>query len=330
MSDNDKVEMPYKYTLQNARDADELAEVAGVCVSSDKFTSLINQAQRLLWRRGDWEDSEWLVRFCITDRCLTLPRYIRTVLGARFCNGGDGIIKNNWYAIIGPHRCRMGCDIVLRDNNTAPCFREIVSTTGALIQYHVTKNEDIGKAITIYGKQYGGQPLQERDETGAWRMGVTLKASNPDARTSALVTKITSITREPTQGMAWLYDYNPTDTVLRDLAAFDPDETNPRLRRMMIENWNTSHSCDLQAEVIVKLAFVPVKRDNDFLMVDNFDALKYAIQSIRQSEADNDELAQVKLLKAIAELNFDLRDSTPGPQLTVEVSCVGKHICGTY
>lgn len=326
--------MAYKFQLSDARTS-ALADIAAVCPSSAKFTSLVNEAQELLLKRGNWENTETLVRLCLHDRCLTLPRYVQTVLGARFCDGSPATIQNNWYTITMAPICKgwLSCERYMSDRGTAPTYRRI-DPAGALVRYYVRNRPDIGKTITIYGKGVGGQPLQTRDSAGNWTPGITLTAAAPFVSSTVLVTEITSVVRQATQGMSYLYEYNAADDELKDLAFYEPSETNPRYRQMEFFNFCSMNGCTddngvrrVQVELLVKLAFVPVVHDYDFLMIDDFRAIKLAIQAVRSEESNDDTMAEVKLQKAIRELNLGLRNQFPAEQTPVRMESVGGPIC---
>lgn len=217
----------------------------------------------------------------------------------------------------------------MADRGTAPTYRRI-APEGALIRYYVRNRPDIGKTITIYGKGVGGMPLQTRDSDGNWTPGITLTAAAPFVSSEVLVTEITSVVRQATQGMSFLYAYYADDDILKDLAFYEPSETNPRYRQMEFFNWCSINSCEddngvrqVQVELLVKLAFVPVHQDYDFLMIDSFRALKLAIQGIRAEEANDDVMAEVKLAKAVKELNLELRDQFPAEQTPVRYESIG-------
>lgn len=325
----------YQYQLSDAKADRAIRIAAGACSNSADFVSLVNQAQRLLMKRGNWFGVTWLVKFCLRDACIVWPRYVGTVIGLRFCSSDASLMRNAYYAIIGPCTGWSGGvgygDVVVRDNGTAPCHNEVMAcTTGKLIRYVVTKRPDIGKTCKIFGTAYGGQPLQERDADGNWTDGITLTAADPYATTSVYVTRITAAPRQATQGMAWLYEYNPATDELRDLAAFEPNETHPRRRRSTIINWinapgckQADGSCIKSVEALVKLEFVPATNDNDFLMIDDFDALALAIKAIRRGEADEDAGRESGLLLAVKEMNLRERDKLPNDQTAVSVQAVG-------
>ena len=334
--------MAYKFQLIDLKRS-PAKNISGVCVDSDDFLQVANEAQERLMNRGNFWDTEWLIRLCISSGCITWPKYVGTVLGVRFCDGSSSEIRNNWFAILGQYQAYTSgingffpsTNIVISDIGTAPCYNEISGTTGKLIRYYVTKNADIGKKITLYGTKYGGQPLQEVDANGNWIDGLTLTAAAPYVSTAIYVTKITSVVREATQGNARLYEYDVTGNILRDLAIYDPDETNPRYRRSVINNFcNLALAKDAnglektQVAALVKLAFVPLKNDRDFLLIDNMTAMKFAIQAIKLEEANDDVAAEIKMAKAVKELNFEQRNREPSQQTTVRVDSLNG--CGVY
>lgn len=330
--------MSYRFTLAEARVNGSLQDVAGVCADSAQFVGLLNEVQERLLRRGGWYDTEQLVRFCLTGCYITWPRCVGTVLGLRSCRTGQAWMQNKWYQIMGVHEAgyrygpngnfSFGSELVAEDANPGPAHNDITGSEGKLIRYYVVKRNDVGKTITLYGKQFGGQPLQEK-VNGQWRDGLTLTAAAPFVSTSIRVTEITSIIREATQGMAYLYEYDATTDLLHDLAVFEPNETNPRRRRSRLLNFCLPDDCRdsngvkrFYLDALVKLEFLPLRNENDFLLLDNWSALKFGMQAIRFENANQDDAAEIKWLKAVRELNFQLRDKLPTQQTPVLVDCV--------
>lgn len=192
---------------------------------------------------------------------------------------------------------------------------------------------DYGKTITLYGKKYGGQPLQQ-EINGVTENGLTITAANPLAQTTVLVTKIDSVVRQATVGMTYLYEYDPTTTKLRMLAVYEPGETNPSYRQMRLPQTgygqvDENGVCNWQVEALVKLDFIPVVSDNDFLLISNFNALAMAVQSIKAREANDLALSEAMFAAALKELNFELRNKSPSEQITVKVDAIGGGRCLT-
>lgn len=324
--------MSYEITLGDARADIGIRNISGVCASSDEFAAQVNTVTRRLMRRGSWYKTEVLMRVCMESCRIVWPRQVGTVMGLRFC-GGDIYLKNNWWAIAGYHNCGWSGGVVMRDDDTAPCYREITGNDGKYIRWNVVKRNDVGKTLRLYGFAYGGQPLQEKNAAGLWIPGITIIAAAPYAITTTLVTRITNVKiPEPLEGMSYLFQVDKDNGDLLDLAAYQPGETSPAYRVSRLAN-----SCSIgsktdaygrhirQAEALVKLQYVPALVDEDFLMLDNLDALKLGIQSLRFEEQNNDTAAQIKLALAIKELNMELRDRNPGAQTVVRVNSMSAH-----
>jgi hypothetical protein len=320
--------MAYTKTLQDAIDEGAFANVAGVCLDSTEFRGMVNESQRRLIKRGNWFGTEVLVHFCLYSGCITLPRYIGTLLGIRFCGMDAPEIKNGWYDIAGPGSC--SCTHTVTEIGTATTYNAISGTIGKYIRYSADKLEDLGKTITIYGLDANNQPLQER-VGGIWQRGLTLTLVAPHAQTTILARKITSVIREATQANCRLYEVDSVGGYVRDLALYEPSETNPRYRQYRINGFQfLPTGCSevdgiklRKVTAMVKLAFVPVMANNDFLVIDDFDAIKFMLQAIRREEAGEDAQAEVSITKAIREMNFTERDKKPGQTTVVRVNATG-------
>lgn len=326
----------YKLQLQDARNSIAIRNVAGKCSDTTEFADLVNRAISKLIKRGAWFGTEVLARFCVYGCRVVWPRYVSTVLGARFCKFGEIEIKNNWYSILSWPMCngsnwgRGGDTLIMSDGGLVPTFNEITGNTGKFLRYHVVKANDYNRNITFFGKKYGGQPLQEEID-GVWQNGLTLTSANPIAQTTTLVTSLTQVVREPTEGMTYLYQYDPTTTDLIMLAQYEPSETNPQYRSSIINgiraipgNTDNNGRCVRQIEALVKLEYIPATKDRDFLIIDDFEALALAIQSIKFAEANDPDNSQKYLALAIAELNFESRNKNPAEQFVTSVNCMGS------
>jgi len=329
----------YTLTLGDVRNDQLIRDVSGCCHDSNLFAAQVNAVTRRLMRRGGWWQTEVLMDICFPGCRVVWPRQVGTVLGVRFCRHGALQIKNNWWAVYGYKGCndrwggRWTSDAVMRDDDTAPCFNEITGNTGMYLRWNVVKRPDVGKTMRVFGTQYGGQPLQERDANNNWIPGITITAAAPYAQTSVLVTKITSIIIEGgMQGMSYLYQVDPSSGDLLMLGEYQPGETNPSYRVSHIEN-----VCSICAKkdaygremrygtALVKLAFIPALTDDDWVLLSNLDALRLGIQALRLEQANDDVQAEIKWRKSIAELNMEIRDRDPALQTVVVTNDFGSY-----
>ena len=325
--------MAYQFTLLDAKNRGAFRAISGVSSNSAKFIDLVNEAQSRLIKRGDFFGMVQTMQLLFQGCVVSWPREVGTILGVRKGHGSFQI-QNQWYSFTGSWRQHHSCyhgDVTFEDLEPAPVYNEIFNApNGMQIRYYVTNPNDLVKKITLFGFKYGGQPLQE-SVAGATVNGLTLTAGTPWVSTSEYVTQISSITREATQGMAYLYQYNPANGMLVDLAVFQPDDTNPRFRRSIVRNFSMRF-CKPEddptkpkfnsIEALVKLKFIPVANDRDFLLVDDLDALKFMIQAITAEEANDHQTAETLITKAIRELNFSDREKTPDNMTPVMVQCL--------
>jgi hypothetical protein len=338
--------MAYRTQLADAEQEISLLNISGYGAPSPQFTDLINRAQRRLIKRGNWfglvQEAQFLFQGCY----VVWPKYVGTILGARRGRGGVQV-QNGWYSFTGSfhrhHSCWHG-DAILEDAGETCTFADISAGTpdangsggGQYIYYYVQQPQDLGTTITLYGKQYGNQPLQQF-VNGSWQHGLTLKAASPMVSTSVLVTQIESIIKQPTQADTTLYEYDAATNTRRLLCLMGPNDTHPRFRRSCIVNFNSRWGCQPAStsttavyhslEALVKLEFIPVVNSWDFLLVDDLDALTFAVQAIKAEEANDVQTANAMFARAISELNMKDRDKDPTWETPVAVhSTMGKRI----
>lgn len=335
--------MPFKLTVADVQKDVAIQKISGVRTDSPQFFALLNEVEKSLMIRGGWFDLEQRITFCISGHHIVWPEFVGTVLAVRFCHGDIAVSRNNWYSFApkgnrfdnrgyggfnggfngdGFGIGRGEFDVVIEDAPSRPCYNDISGGSGRYVRYYITNPNDLGKKVTLYGKKYGGQPLQEA-ENGVTVNGLTLAAANPWVSTNDLVTDIQSIVREPTQGMAYLYEYDPECGTLRDIAAFRPGETHPRYRCSRIlnvprRNADANGCCWTQIEALIKLQFVELCHERDFIPVDNLRAVKLGFQAVKLEEANEDEAAANKWALSLHELNLELRDRNPDDQITFQ------------
>jgi hypothetical protein len=309
----------------------------------------VNEAQRRLLRRGDWYGTDVLVEFRVHNRCITWPRQVGTILGVNMGRHGDGKnVQNNWYSILHHgfshhHGCHE--QGILQDIGTGTTYRDITGCPGSYIYAWAQKREDWGKTVTIYGRDTNLQPLMEK-VNGQWQAGNTLTLGGTIAgqyvsSPTMVVNPLTSVTKEVTQGNVILYSYDPTVATVPgfDIAQYEPGETNPQYRKSRIgdhaffRNVSTPISGGTTGEphchkitALVKLAFIPIVSCNDFLMIDNLDALSLMIEALRFEKAKDSASKAEKEAEAIKELNMELRDKFPNGATVVNCDFVGRQI----
>lgn len=311
--------------------------IAGVCVDSPEFADIVNEATRKLIRRGDWVGTMSPIQVCVKQGCLVMPRYVQSIRKLSLCNQPLPV-GNLWYRFLNYRQCGAnwfgsggrhdgGDPGVLHSNGEACCYSDIVGD-GRLLRAYPTVLEDLGKTLTIFGVDNYNQPLRTNNGDGTWSDGWTIVLStpfgSPDASASpaplAYIRRIDRVVKEKTQGQVRLFAYDPVNNVQEDLAVYDPGETSPTYTRYSLHA-NQGHMAGtyspaccgsvLSIVALIKVRFIPVEFDTDWCMIENLDALKDEIHSIKLREAGDMKGSLELELSAVRELNRELEDQFP-------------------
>ncbi len=313
-----------------------IPNVAGKCAASFEFGQLINEATRKLLRRGDWVGTVTPIQICVSKGCLVMPRYVQSVRKINTCRSKLPV-GNLWYNFINARDWQGGrwggfgiegwwhhardCG-ALSAKGQACCYNDIPGD-GWLVRAYARCQQDYGQVIQIFGVDNGNQPLRTNNGDGTWSDGISIvlgsSGLNPNfGSTSVFVRRIDRVVKPQTQCQVMLYAYNPATDALLDLAVYDPGELTPTYTRYQLNFGHTPFGLNagccgpVQSVVaLVKLRFIPAQFDTDLVVVDNLDALKYEVQSIRAQEAGDLALAKGYETAAIQELNRDLEDNYP-------------------
>ena len=328
-----------------------IPSIAGKCATSEEFTALINEATRKLMRRGDWVGTVVPIHICVQKGCLVLPRYVGSVRKINTCHARLPV-GNLWYNFIDNRDWNGGrwggfgageswdraCagQGALAAQGQACCYSDIPGD-GWFVRAYARCPQDYGKTITLFGVDNGNQPLRTDNGDGTWSDGITLtlgsSGMNPNyASTSVLVRRIDRVMKDVTQCQVMIFAYDPISLSLFDLAIYDPGEISPTYARyqlnMPLVNIGLAGACcsGLHSVVaLVKLRYIPAQYPSDLVMIDNLDALKYAVQGIRAQEAGDLQLANGYEAAAVQELNRDLEDNFQDDQFSASNEVFGGY-----
>lgn len=330
-------------TLGEARASRKMAAASGNCTSSDAFRDYVNEGTETLMRRGNFWGTVQLINACIYNECITWPRYVGTVLATNFC-GRNVPVFNNWYQFvpIGPEglskhgfgfskgKCFGNTNVA--NDGTVPVFNNVPCGKARYIRAYIQYRADIGKKITIFGIDSNGQTIRSRDGSG-WKEGITLTLQNPTTSpytsTPFTVREITRVIKEVTQGPVRLFQYDADGDTLHDCATYEPSETLPDYRHSRVQGFSRlccGSNCAggvKSMQGLVKLQFVKAEADTDLVLISNMDALALAIQYARLTDSQDDAGAERKMLRAVHELNLELRDKFPLEQTTISINPFG-------
>lgn len=320
-----------------------LKDVASACADSDEFKSLVNEATERLMTRGDWSGTVVPIHLCSFGGCVVFPRYVGQVRELRVCNRPVPI-RNMWWDFFENRdrpQWRQWCgeQAVTVATGKSPVFQDIMGD-GRAVRFYPQYLADVGKTITVFGLDNNGQVLRTFNSTAnTYSDGVTVTLASPFGSTSIFVRSISRLlVQDGMQGDVFGFAYDATNDVLEQLVTISPGDINPEFVRYTVHTGTGcgvnqvqtgSCGCSKPLVALVKLRFVPVRVDNDLVLIESIPALKLMIQSIKKEEAGDEDAARRKEVAAIRELNLQLRDDFPEDQTPVDFGETGGTWVGT-
>ncbi len=282
-----------RLTLGAARPT--IAKVIGVCADSDRVVQYLNEAVQRLLPRGKWKGTFQRYRTCLSSGCITLPRHFETVEGFALCNV-PGMIRNEFfefqgtgYGILTEGDCPGN---TLINRGLAVAFDEMSSKTQK-VKVYADIDEEPDAYILLQGFDQNSNWIMTQLADGTWIDGERVPLSTTFQISVNYFSKLTGVQKPVTNGNIRLYSYDvPSMANVNALAVYEPDETLPQYRRYLIPGLSLSgtnnqcdNDCDLHTvDLLVKMAFIPVSRDTDYLIIGNLQALKLCVSGILAEE----------------------------------------------
>jgi hypothetical protein len=319
-------------TLAAAQDS-RLLRISGVCSQSQQFIDLLNNATRLLLKRGNWEATIQFADTCIYGNTVTWNRYVGTVL-ALHVNCGSTIPMNLWFDWVDPgdaeardrfhfwHKHGCGTVYTVAIGNS-PVFNQIHPPQAEYIQVFITNPADIGKTITFFGIDDQRQPVITRRPDGTFQTGEQMTLGIPYTMSTKLYLHVDRVVKDPTVGRLNVFRFDPTQSLTLPLAVYEPNETAPMYQQSRVPNYRAGCGCPLLVSAMVKVAYVEVQQPTDWVQINNLDALALAMQSVKHSDAYDHVGAEAAMARAVRDLNYQLRDRFPLEQTTVSLRPFG-------
>jgi hypothetical protein len=321
-------------TLKDLKDAN-LSNQIGRCSDSTAFLSSVNEAIRRLMTRGDWSQTVVPIHMCVRRGCVTWPRFVGQIRRLKIC--GRPIPMTNlycsylerddwpcWYSFPSLHSWGAYRS---ESRNWGPCgatqlgrYSTYADPQGTrYIRAYPQFPADVGKTVTVFGKDENGQPLIHENADGTHSPGLIITIANPFGSSAIQIqTPIDRVIKDQTDGQVWLYAYNADLDELEDIAVYQPSEKNPSYARHNIPGCpNTENNRGVMA--LVKLKHIDLVDDTDLVLVPSLAAIKFMLQSIVFEESNDAAMGAEYEAKAIRELNLQLRDEMPEQQTAVVI-----------
>ena len=275
-----------------------IAEAIGVCETSPRIPKLLNLAVARLLPRGKWKGTYQRYRTCVSSGCITLSRHMETLEGFALCSV-PGIIRNSFfefqgtsYGILREGDCPGNTAI---DRGLSCTFDDIGNSKTIKLKTFCDCDEAVGSYITYLGYDANNNWILTQLPDGSFIDGERVPLSTTAQISVNYFTKLVAVQKPITNCNVRTYAYDiPSMANVKALAIYEPDEMLPQYRRHLIPglsmsgtNNNCVDDCDQhQIDMLVKMAFIPVRRDTDYLIIGNLPALELACMAI-QAEKNN-------------------------------------------
>jgi len=290
-----------RLTLGEARPI--MAKVIGCCADSPKVPYYLNLAVERLLPRGKWKGTFVRYSFCTSSGCITVPRHIETIEGFAVC-GCPGIIRNEFYEFQGTSfgiLSENDCPGRMLINRGLACSFDDFSSKTQKAKVYADCTEAAGAYILLLGWNELSNWIRTQLPDGTWIDGERVPLSTTFQLSVNYFTKLSAVQKPVTNGAVRLYSYDvPSGANVKSLAIYEPDETLPEYRRYLIPglsnmgaNNECNNDCDQhKVDLLVKLAFIPVSRDTDYLIIENRAALRLCIMGLLQEENNQFDMAE--------------------------------------
>jgi hypothetical protein len=299
-------------------------QIASASPDGKEFKSLVNSATRQIMNRGNFWGTVQPIQGCVYGGCVTWPASVATILAMDVCHHHTQP-ANRWYSFMpwdgtcsswamnyrNSHRHNLGLGVTVSDG-TMPVFNPIPCGEDRFVQFSIDNRMDSGKTIRIYGVDGGGQVLCGKRPDGTFQEGILLTLNVVPVASPIKIRRIDRVVKDVTVGRVRGYQIDITGA-LWDMAVYEPWETSPDYVRTRLPHTR----CCTSVTALVKLAFIPVTYDDDLVLIDNVDALRDMVMSIKAKESGNIVESRAMEQSAFRELNYELRNRMPDEQFVL-------------
>lgn len=283
------------YTFADLK-ATDLADRINLCPTDPRFREAVNRVIRMLLLHGNWWGTYRLVRLPFATRCLVTPGAVASLEAVYNCDIGLAI-GSEWaptHPGWNPNG-NCGCRVGFEQYGTVPSAKSICSA--GVIRSYASNSADYGKTITYLGYDANGAWVQT-EYNGALQDGETVVLADPFVDTVTTFSSLAAVRKEVTAARVLTYVVPTGQAAAVDLSTYEYWETNPSYMRYRVRGCrcrcnSTCESCGCATlDCMVKLEFIPIRTDNDIVMIGNIPALELALEAMklkddgRYAEAD--------------------------------------------
>ncbi len=285
-------------------------DVLGVCKDEIVFPRLTD-AVRLISNMGIQDPSIAEMSLCVCDGCVTLPADVDTPLAVNAA-GFPTLLRDQWYQYhvngTGSSCCvPWGYTDVLGAQFAT--FRDPSGPVALVAE--VESPTDSNCLLRVFGWDENGKRIYTTDSTGALRDGFLVPTvfgfSEPNPA-APLVSRIDRIQKASTNGFIKLLAVNSDGSPHTTIGYYLPFETAPSYVRIKVpdRNW---------LKIRYRRRNFEVRSVNDWINVDNREALILCVKAVQQRRKNNTDLAKTLESEASRILSLEAEAKRP-PTIT--------------
>jgi hypothetical protein len=215
---------------------EDLKKILGACSLPDLYGK-VTDSVNLLANTGEFDPLFGVVDICVTNRLITLPREVYTVLAVNL--GGCPAVGRDvmfQFHINGPGECKDTRKLAWRNYGMVPAYRPM-QRPGKLVAY-LTEQDDEGAELWVYGWDDNNQKLSTKKADGTVVDGYQIPTiygyALPDDN-APTISRIARFRKAKTVGSIRVSSFDADSTTGTQLGTFEYDETEPMYQQIKLE-----------------------------------------------------------------------------------------------
>jgi len=269
-----------------------------VCDDDPRVMQWVNEAMQRLIIEGSYWGLVARYRCSATSGLLAWPRSVASILAISLCDS-PVTMRDIWFEFMESGiglRSTENSSLVFTPREPSPFYNPI--TGYKKLKVYCDLAADVGKTVTFLGHDENLQWI--RTTQGATVAdGEVVAASLAGTVSTKTYAGVKWVRKEETTGPIRVYEYDSTTLAQDILAVYEYDETDPLYKISYISDLDTSASTDdpQTVEVLAKLDYVPIKKDDDYLLITCYPAIKDMAMAIVNAAKVQDSRIGFEILR---------------------------------
>lgn len=281
--------------------------------SRTEFIRIVNEAQQRMITGGKWWGTVQKYKFCCSKGCIVLPRQVAAV-EAFIIDVVPHKVRDFWFEFLesgeGLLNDKRGSTQLIDQGQTSTFDEFDLDGNDKYVRVRTDVTEAAGAYIILRGYDANDLWIRTDDGAGGYIDGekILLTSTGPIQSTNTF-TAITEILKPATLGVVRISQWDPLTASEKNLGVYEPDETHPKWRKVLIpnlEDWIPADQSTVTVTLGIKLDHIPVALNDDPLIIQSLPAFKEMMHSIKLAEARDYNGAEAAEARAFRELEKEL------------------------